>query len=165
MGVEAARLVRALCSGSDLTLQTLISCGGLRVLVQFLQAGPQLDGVGPSGIDARRLVRIGVDGVLRVFSLQVNAEGISYSLVGNHSCLGCVGKGGRGMSERGVFLRCCAVFASAMERVDVEVARYKKPRRGVLGVCRAANVLLQGIVGMPEGAVSRRGQQMQPCSR
>lgn len=71
MRVEAARLVRALCYGSDLTLQTLISCGGLAVLTQFLDAGPRIDGPGEAGIDARRLVRIGIDGVLKVFSLQV----------------------------------------------------------------------------------------------
>lgn len=95
MRVEAARLVRALCNGSDLTLQTLISCGGLAVLAQFLGAGPRIDGAAGSGNgggpaageeagegpgpgagagdavdDARRLVRIGIDGVLKVFSLQ-----------------------------------------------------------------------------------------------
>lgn len=87
MRVEAARLVRALCNGSDLTLQTLISCGGLSVLAQFLGAGPRIDGTGSGGSgsgdgpaggegavdgvdDARRLVRIGIDGVLKVFSLQ-----------------------------------------------------------------------------------------------
>ena len=87
MRVEAARLVRALCNGSDLTLQTLISCGGLSVLAQFLGAGPRIDGTGSGGggsgdgstggegavdgvDDARRLVRIGIDGVLKVFSLQ-----------------------------------------------------------------------------------------------
>lgn len=70
MRVEAARLVRALCNGSDLTLQTLISCGGLSVLVQFLDAGPRIGGDGGCGADARRLVRIGIDGVLKVFSLQ-----------------------------------------------------------------------------------------------
>ena len=70
--VEAARLVRALCNGSDLTLQTLISCGGLAVLAQFLDAGPRIDGPGSAGTDARRLVRIGIDGVLKVFSLQVS---------------------------------------------------------------------------------------------
>ncbi|CAN0220735.1 unnamed protein product, partial [Laminaria digitata] len=68
--VEAARLVRALCNGSDLTLQTLISCGGLAVLAQFLGAGPRIDRPGGAGADARRLVRIGIDGVLKVFSLQ-----------------------------------------------------------------------------------------------
>lgn len=71
MRVEAARLVRALCNGSDLTLQTFISCGGLAVLVQFLGEGPRMDGSGSAGADARRLVRIGIDGVLNVFSLQV----------------------------------------------------------------------------------------------
>lgn len=82
MRVEAARLVRALCNGSDLTLQTLISCGGLSVLAQFLGAGSRIDAtagrggggggpVGGDGVDdARRLVRIGIDGVLKVFSLQ-----------------------------------------------------------------------------------------------
>lgn len=71
MRVEAARLVRTLCNGSDLTLQTLISCGGLSVLAQFLAAGgPRIDGDGATGADARRLVRIGIDGVLKVFSLQ-----------------------------------------------------------------------------------------------
>ncbi|CAN0503182.1 unnamed protein product, partial [Ectocarpus sp. 8 AP-2014] len=71
MRVEAARLVRTLCNGSDLTLQTLISCGGLSVLAQFLAAGgPRIDSDGARGADARRLVRIGIDGVLKVFSLQ-----------------------------------------------------------------------------------------------
>ena len=70
--MEAARLVRALCNGSDLTLQTLISCGGLAVLARFLDAGPRIDGPGVAGTNARRLVRIGIDGVLKVFSLQVN---------------------------------------------------------------------------------------------
>lgn len=85
MRVEAARLVRALCNGSDLTLQTLISCGGLAVLVQFLGAragggeGPppgapggerRREGDDGDNDDSRRLVRIGIDGVLKVFSLQ-----------------------------------------------------------------------------------------------
>lgn len=90
MRVEAARLVRALCSGSDLTLQTLISCGGLAVLAQFLDAGPRIDGPGAAGADARRLVRIGIDGVLNVFSLQVCA------LIGYPGVSGEWGVGGGG---------------------------------------------------------------------
>ena len=76
--MEAARLVRALCNGSNLTLQTLISCGGLSVLAHFLDAGPRIDGSGVAGTDARRLVRIGIDGVLKVFSLQVSQPVVDF---------------------------------------------------------------------------------------
>lgn len=65
--------MRALVQGSDLTLQTLISCGGLAVLTRFLDAGAQIDA--PDAVaasDAQRLVHVGIDGVLQVFSLQVN---------------------------------------------------------------------------------------------
>ena len=90
--VEAARLVRALCNGSDLTLQTLISCGGLAVLAQFLGAGSRIDGPGTVGADARRLVRIGIDGVLHVFSLQVRGARSEAFWIGRGGMEGYRGK-------------------------------------------------------------------------
>lgn len=74
MTVEAARLVRALVQASDLTLQTFISCGGLSVLTRFLDAGVRIDAAdAATAANAQRLVRIGIDGVLQVFSLQVTS--------------------------------------------------------------------------------------------
>ncbi|CAM9734105.1 unnamed protein product [Chrysoparadoxa australica] len=63
---EAAKFVRSLCSTSDFTLQMFISCGGLSVLVSLLGQGAMAE----DDFTSQRLVRIGVDGILQVFSLQ-----------------------------------------------------------------------------------------------
>jgi hypothetical protein len=58
---EAAAFVRQMYQTSTLTLQMLIGCGGINVLVEFLE----------EDIDAERdLVLIGVNGVWSVFELQ-----------------------------------------------------------------------------------------------
>lgn len=60
--LEAAAFVQQITSTSTLTLQMFVSCGGLNVLVEFLEEdyGEQRD-----------LVLIGVNGVWNVFELQV----------------------------------------------------------------------------------------------
>ena len=58
---EAAAFVRQMCATSSLTLQMLVSSGGLRVLVEFLEEDFE---------DARDLVLIGVNGVWSVFESQ-----------------------------------------------------------------------------------------------
>lgn len=60
---EAAAFVRQMYQTSDLTLQIFIGCGGISVLVEFLE----------EDIDTERdLVLIGVNGVWSVFGLQVS---------------------------------------------------------------------------------------------
>lgn len=60
---EAAAFVRQMYQTSTLTLQMFIGCGGIRVLVEFLE----------EDIDTERdLVLIGVNGVWSVFELQVS---------------------------------------------------------------------------------------------
>lgn len=61
--LEAAAFVRQMYQTSTLTLQMFISCGGLNVLVEFLE----------EDLDTERdLVLIGVNGVWSVFELQVS---------------------------------------------------------------------------------------------
>ncbi|KAI9678081.1 MAG: hypothetical protein M1817_006025 [Caeruleum heppii] len=59
--LEAAAFVRQMYQTSTLTLQMFISCGGLNVLVEFLEEDYE---------DERDLVLIGVNGVWSVFELQ-----------------------------------------------------------------------------------------------
>ncbi len=59
--LEAAAFVRQMCQTSILTLQMLVSAGGLKVLVEFLEEDYE---------DERDLVMIGVNGVWSVFELQ-----------------------------------------------------------------------------------------------
>ena len=60
---EAAAFVRQICQTSTLALQMFISCGGLNVLVEFLEEDLESE---------RDLVLIGVNGVWSVFELQVS---------------------------------------------------------------------------------------------
>ena len=60
--LEAAAFVRQMYQTSTLTLQMFVSCGGLNVLVEFLEEDYE---------DERDLVLIGVNGVWSVFELQV----------------------------------------------------------------------------------------------
>jgi hypothetical protein len=59
---EAAAFVRQVCQTSTLALQMFVSCGGLNVLVGFLEEDMESE---------RDLVLIGVNGVCCVFELQV----------------------------------------------------------------------------------------------
>lgn len=59
--LEAAAFVRQMYQASTLTLQMFISCGGLNVLVEFLEEDYEAE---------RDLVLIGVNGVWSVFELQ-----------------------------------------------------------------------------------------------
>jgi hypothetical protein len=61
--LEAAAFVRQMYQTSTLTLQMFVSCGGLNVLVEFLEEDYE---------DERDLVLIGVNGVWSVFELQVH---------------------------------------------------------------------------------------------
>lgn len=61
--LEAAAFVRQMYQTSTLTLQMFVSCGGLNVLVEFLEEDYE---------DERDLVLIGVNGVWSVFELQVS---------------------------------------------------------------------------------------------
>lgn len=67
---EAAAFVRQMYQTSTLTLQMFIGCGGINVLVEFLEEDIDTD---------RDLVLIGVNGVWSVFELQVSL--IVYSLL------------------------------------------------------------------------------------
>jgi hypothetical protein len=58
---EAAAFVRQICQTSTLALQMFVSCGGLNVLVGFLEEDMETE---------RDLVLIGVNGVCSVFELQ-----------------------------------------------------------------------------------------------
>src|SRR6202012_3223890 len=58
---EAAAFVRQICQTSTLALQMFVSCGGLNVLVGFLEEDMDTE---------RDLVLIGVNGVCSVFELQ-----------------------------------------------------------------------------------------------
>lgn len=60
---EAAAFVRQMYQTSTLTLQMFIGCGGLNVLVEFLEEDLE---------DDRDFVLIGVNGVWSVFNLQVD---------------------------------------------------------------------------------------------
>jgi hypothetical protein len=62
---EAAAFVRQVCQTSTLALQMFVSCGGLNVLVGFLEEDMESE---------RDLVLIGVNGVCCVFELQVWAS-------------------------------------------------------------------------------------------
>ena len=64
--LEAAAFVRQMYQTSTLTLQMFVSCGGLNVLVEFLEEDYE---------DERDLVLIGVNGVWSVFELQVSGCG------------------------------------------------------------------------------------------
>jgi len=59
---EAAAFVRQICQASTLALQMFVSCGGLNVLVSFLEEDLETE---------RDLVLIGVNGICSVFELQV----------------------------------------------------------------------------------------------
>ncbi|KAI9827047.1 MAG: hypothetical protein M1819_007039 [Sarea resinae] len=59
--LEAAAFVRQMYQTSTLTLQMFVSCGGLNVLVEFLEEDYEME---------RDLVLIGVNGVWSVFELQ-----------------------------------------------------------------------------------------------
>lgn len=61
--LEAAAFVRQMYQTSTLTLQMFVSCGGLNVLVEFLEEDYEAE---------RDLVLIGVNGVWSVFELQVS---------------------------------------------------------------------------------------------
>ena len=61
--LEAAAFVRSMYSTSTLTLQMFVSCGGLNVLVEFLEEDYDSDA-------GRELVLLGVNGVWSVFELQ-----------------------------------------------------------------------------------------------
>ncbi|KAF4042539.1 Protein kinase domain [Phytophthora infestans] len=64
--MEAAKFVRQCCKTSSLTLQMFIACGGLPVLVDFLTLDAK-----PSHLDYDTdLLRIALDGIFSVFSLQ-----------------------------------------------------------------------------------------------
>jgi len=61
--LEAAAFVRMMYQTSTLTLQMFVSCGGLNVLVEFLEEDYDTD-------TGRELVLLGVNGVWSVFELQ-----------------------------------------------------------------------------------------------
>jgi len=61
--LEAAAFVRMMYQTSTLTLQMFVSCGGLNVLVEFLEEDYDNDA-------GRELVLVGVNGVWSVFELQ-----------------------------------------------------------------------------------------------
>ncbi|KAM0715256.1 hypothetical protein Q7P37_008754 [Cladosporium fusiforme] len=61
--LEAANFVRMMYQTSTLTLQMFVSCGGLNVLVEFLEEDYDADA-------GRELVLVGVNGVWSVFELQ-----------------------------------------------------------------------------------------------
>ncbi|KAK3067390.1 Protein kinase of the Mitotic Exit Network [Teratosphaeriaceae sp. CCFEE 6253] len=61
--LEAASFVRAMYQTSTLTLQMFVSCGGLNVLVEFLEEDYETEA-------GRELVLLGVNGVWSVFELQ-----------------------------------------------------------------------------------------------
>lgn len=61
--LEAASFVRMMYETSTLTLQMFVSCGGLNVLVEFLEEDYDSD-------TGRELVLVGVNGVWSVFELQ-----------------------------------------------------------------------------------------------
>ncbi|QIW97978.1 hypothetical protein AMS68_003496 [Peltaster fructicola] len=61
--LEAANFVRAMYQTSNLTLQMFVSCGGLNVLVEFLDEDYESE-------YGRELVLTGVDGVWSVFEMQ-----------------------------------------------------------------------------------------------
>jgi serine/threonine protein kinase len=61
--LEAASFVRFMYQTSTLTLQMFVSCGGLNVLVEFLEEDYDTD-------TGRELVLVGVNGVWSVFELQ-----------------------------------------------------------------------------------------------
>jgi hypothetical protein len=58
---EAAAFIRQLCETSTFSFQMFVSCGGLTVLVGFLEEDMETE---------RELIEIGIDGVCRVFDLQ-----------------------------------------------------------------------------------------------
>jgi hypothetical protein len=70
---EAAAFVRQVCQTSTLALQMFVSCGGLNVLVGFLEEDMESE---------RDLVLIGVNGVCCVFELQVCVSVIRVRLTG-----------------------------------------------------------------------------------
>jgi hypothetical protein len=72
---EAAAFVRQICQTSTLALQMFISCGGLNVLVEFLEEDLESE---------RDLVLIGVNGVWSVFELQVSQPSQSSSSPTNY---------------------------------------------------------------------------------
>ncbi|TKA78167.1 hypothetical protein B0A55_03894 [Friedmanniomyces simplex] len=61
--LEAAEFVRMMYQTSTLTLQMFVSCGGLNVLVEFLEEDYETDA-------GRELVLLGVNGIWSVFELQ-----------------------------------------------------------------------------------------------
>jgi len=61
--LEAANFVQQICQSSTLTLQMFISCGGLNVLVEFIEE---------DYTSQNELVNIGINGIWSVFELQVH---------------------------------------------------------------------------------------------
>lgn len=72
--LEAAAFVRQMYSTSTLTLQMFVSCGGLSVLVEFLEEDYEAQ---------RDLVVTGIDGICSVFELQVSLLVVSITGVPN----------------------------------------------------------------------------------
>lgn len=70
--LEAAKFVRQSCKTSSLTLQMFIACGGLPVLVDFLPLAVAADHPEPTPSDSNSLslLRIALEGIASVFSLQ-----------------------------------------------------------------------------------------------
>jgi hypothetical protein len=69
--LEAAAFVRQMYQGSTLTLQMFIGCGGLNVLVEFLEEDLETE---------RDLVLIGVNGVGNVFGLQAGFQSAPFEI-------------------------------------------------------------------------------------
>lgn len=67
LALEVATFVGLTSSSNELTCQMLIGCGGLVVIVELLRASDRFC-AGDS--EAHKFVKIGVDSILRVFSLQ-----------------------------------------------------------------------------------------------
>lgn len=63
--LEAANFVQQICQSSTLTLQMFISCGGLNVLVEFIEE---------DYTSQNELVNIGINGIWSVFELQVRSN-------------------------------------------------------------------------------------------
>ncbi|KAF2431836.1 Pkinase-domain-containing protein [Tothia fuscella] len=76
--LEAAAFVRQMYQGSMLTLQMFIGCGGLNVLVDFLEADLETE---------RDLVLIGVSGVWSVFDLQGSTPKNDFCRIFSRSCI------------------------------------------------------------------------------
>lgn len=92
---EAAAFVRQMYQTSTLTLQMFIGCGGINVLVEFLE----------EDIDTERdLVLIGVNGVWSVFELQVR---IHYAVLDKANTLKGTNSQKRFLSN--IFSQLCSI--------------------------------------------------------